>query len=534
MADGMDSNKYDRQLRLWGANGQRALMTSHILLITAGPTGTETLKNLVLPGVGRFTIMDAAKVQERDLGNNFFVTEEHLGRPRAEVTCELLLELNPDVNGDFRVADVASVIEEEPQYFSTFNLVIATQLAAGPLAKLAEICWDSHTPLLVCRSYGLICYVRTQLRDHCIVESKPESDQSELRIAAPWPELEAHCSAVDLAKLDSKEHSHTPYVVLMFQAIAAWKAQHGGQLPASFEEKRKFQQTIKDMARDFDNEINFQEASEHYYKAYTLPCVPEEIQALLAEAQAHDLTPQSSSFRVLLRALADFVAQEGGGLLPLPGDIPDMTSDTDSFVALQALYKAKAARDAAALATHAARHLAALGRPASTIAPDDVALFAKNAHCLLSVTTSALKQELAADASSSAAEGVAEAMEDPAELPAQTPICWYLALRAADRFQAKRGRWPGETAATIALDNQAVWAELQALVKELGVGKGPLGLAHAREVVRAGASEVHCVASVVGGIASQEAVKVVTRQYAPLDNTAVYNGVAGVLGVYKL
>lgn len=28
--------KYDRQLRLWGARGQKALMESHILLINAG------------------------------------------------------------------------------------------------------------------------------------------------------------------------------------------------------------------------------------------------------------------------------------------------------------------------------------------------------------------------------------------------------------------------------------------------------------------------------------------------------------------
>ncbi|CAN0418964.1 unnamed protein product, partial [Ectocarpus sp. 13 AM-2016] len=48
-------NKYDRQLRLWGGSGQKALMEANILLVNAGATGTETLKNLVLPGwsVGR-------------------------------------------------------------------------------------------------------------------------------------------------------------------------------------------------------------------------------------------------------------------------------------------------------------------------------------------------------------------------------------------------------------------------------------------------------------------------------------------------
>ena len=44
--------KYDRQLRLWAANGQRALEDAHILLLNSGSgtVGIETLKNLVLPG----------------------------------------------------------------------------------------------------------------------------------------------------------------------------------------------------------------------------------------------------------------------------------------------------------------------------------------------------------------------------------------------------------------------------------------------------------------------------------------------------
>jgi NEDD8-activating enzyme E1 regulatory subunit len=45
--------KYDRQLRLWGASGQAGLEEAHILLINGsgpGVIGTETLKNLVLPG----------------------------------------------------------------------------------------------------------------------------------------------------------------------------------------------------------------------------------------------------------------------------------------------------------------------------------------------------------------------------------------------------------------------------------------------------------------------------------------------------
>ena len=95
--------KYDRQLRLWAASGQEALENAHILLLIpqgcTGVTGIEALKNLILPGVGAFTIVDEATVDEPDLGVNFFLTEDSVGKSRAEECCNLLQELNPDVQG---------------------------------------------------------------------------------------------------------------------------------------------------------------------------------------------------------------------------------------------------------------------------------------------------------------------------------------------------------------------------------------------------------------------------------------------------
>lgn len=105
--------RYDRQLRLWGATGQLALENSHILLINngAGAVGTETLKNLVLPGVGQFTIQDSAVVTEADLGVNFFLEDQHLGGFRAEHTTNLLKELNPEVEGH-AITEVCVVVDQ--------------------------------------------------------------------------------------------------------------------------------------------------------------------------------------------------------------------------------------------------------------------------------------------------------------------------------------------------------------------------------------------------------------------------------------
>jgi tRNA A37 threonylcarbamoyladenosine dehydratase len=57
--------------RIWGDQGQAALEKASICLLNCGPTGSETLKNLVLGGVGSITVIDGSKVEVGDLGNNF-------------------------------------------------------------------------------------------------------------------------------------------------------------------------------------------------------------------------------------------------------------------------------------------------------------------------------------------------------------------------------------------------------------------------------------------------------------------------------
>ena len=110
--------RYDRQLRLWAASGQAALEDAKILLLNSGPgvVGVETLKNLILPGAGSFTIVDEAVVEEEDLGLNFFLEEDSLGKSRAEESTRLLLELNPEVKGE-GIKQVCDLFVELCSYF---------------------------------------------------------------------------------------------------------------------------------------------------------------------------------------------------------------------------------------------------------------------------------------------------------------------------------------------------------------------------------------------------------------------------------
>ena len=53
------------------------------------------------------------------------------------------------------------------------------------------------------------------------------------------------------------------------------------------------------------------------------------------------------------------------------------------------------------------------------------------------------------------------------------------------------------------------------------------------EVCRFGASELHCVAAVMGGMASQEAIKLITKQFVPVSGTVIYNAMNSTMSVFR-
>lgn len=58
-------------------------------------------------GIGRFVIYDETQVSAADLGVNFFLDEASLGKSRSQSLTELILELNPDVQGTWYPNEVS-------------------------------------------------------------------------------------------------------------------------------------------------------------------------------------------------------------------------------------------------------------------------------------------------------------------------------------------------------------------------------------------------------------------------------------------
>ena len=81
--------------------------------------------------------------------------------------------------------------------------------------------------------------------------------------------------------------------------------------------------------------------------------------------------------------------------------------------------------------------------------------------------------------------------------------------------------------------------ELKQISKEFHLGTNALPTGTIRENVlaelcRYGASELHSISAFIGGCCAQEAIKLLTHQYVPVNNLLIYNGIRQSTGVFQL
>ena len=238
--------------------------------------------------------------------------------------------------------------------------------------------------------------------EHFVLESKPEpAPLEDLRIAIRGRLLVA--LTYNIETLQPHEHSHVPYVVVLLQLAQIWKNAHNGNLAKTRHEKDEFKKMIKEASMDYQRriysnkqqqydsdmkayqealkskegkasiddtmsadsnnndhiappieisgrprwgeELNFVEADQYAYTAHVVREIPYEVQELFADVNANNTNEKTPAFWVIVRAIKEFVANEGGGWLPLNGSLPDMTSSSDMYMKLQKIYFEKSQSD---------------------------------------------------------------------------------------------------------------------------------------------------------------------------------------------
>ncbi|KAJ3565311.1 hypothetical protein NP233_g7710 [Leucocoprinus birnbaumii] len=488
------TRRYDRQLRLWAATGQAALEAAHLLVLSSSATSTSILKNLVLPGVGAFTILDDAIVTPADAGNNFFLEgPDSIGKPRAQEAVRLLGELNDGVQGHAEVRNVEELLAAGKGELFKYTLVIAHNLSQSQTERLSQLLWEDQDapPLVVVRSAGFLAEFFIQQHEHTIIESHSETAPS-LRIDKPFPALLQYAQALDLDALDPTDHGHVPYVILLVKAMEKWKQEHDGLPPQSYAEKKTFKEAINEMKRKIDEE-NFEEAEAQAYRSWTETKVPSEVAELFEDPKLQTLNASTPPFFHLLAALKKFAAQPPY-TLPLSSTLPDMKASTDAYIGLQKLYKDQAEREKNVFKSFIS--------PEAQISDDLIDSFVKNAHAL---------KVIRGNSWNSIDKNITALGNAATTAPKQLAI--HLALSAASCLASKTpapsaGEIPVFTIEALTQEAQSLLPPGVALPEEFEYTGG--------EISRSPTADLPNTAALLGGLVAQEVIKIITKQYIPI------------------
>jgi amyloid beta precursor protein binding protein 1 len=236
-----------------------------------------------------------------------------------------------------------------------------------------------------------------------------------------------------------------------------------------------------------------------------------------------------------------------GGVPPLPGTLPDMKAQSSDYIELQTVYKNQALKDSASVAEQVRKLEARLGRRTS-IDSKEIDAFCKNATFVKLVKGRKLRvaDEPHAMDWSDRGNYMAQQLGDEESL---MPI--LIAMLAFDvGVEHSSGLPPFSPHSKRSLGGDHLQSKfkdgmdeyVRTFLAHLSTIDSGFNLDEVTERVqkvvaelaRAGPAELHNISALTGGMVAQEAIKVITKQYVPVDNTCVFNGITSKTAVFRL
>ena len=142
--DALGDNRHDRQIRAFGAAGQRTLRRLRVGVIGAGGTGSVTLQQLAHLGVADFTIVDPDRVEPTNLNRLVGSRRGDLGVAKVKVAERLVRAINPDVTVRVLKADVVDA-DVAPQLVGLDALFLCTDSHASR-AVIGQLAYQHLVP----------------------------------------------------------------------------------------------------------------------------------------------------------------------------------------------------------------------------------------------------------------------------------------------------------------------------------------------------------------------------------------------------
>jgi molybdopterin-synthase adenylyltransferase len=164
--------RYSRHILLEevGIDGQRALLSAHLLVVGAGGLGCAAGLYLGSAGVGQLTVVDHDVVEATNLQRQIAHTLARIGQPKAASLSEAIAQINPDVtvhavnqraDADLLCQLVATadvVLDCTDNFASRHAINRACFAASKPLVSGAAIRLDGQLSVYDPRLHTSPCY----------------------------------------------------------------------------------------------------------------------------------------------------------------------------------------------------------------------------------------------------------------------------------------------------------------------------------------------------------------------------------------
>ncbi|MDE0068414.1 MAG: ThiF family adenylyltransferase [Caldilineaceae bacterium] len=141
-----DAERYDRNIRFFGLQGQDALGAASVAVIGIGGLGTHVVQQLALLGVGRLVLIDPEEVDETNRNRYVGLRHDDLvpGMRKVDLGSRLAREINPEVE----VSPIAECMRSQ----TAFEAIIKSDYVFGCLDNdgtrliLNELCLAYDKP----------------------------------------------------------------------------------------------------------------------------------------------------------------------------------------------------------------------------------------------------------------------------------------------------------------------------------------------------------------------------------------------------
>ena len=161
----VDDDLYSRSIFTYGMDTMKKLSTMKVLIVGMRGLGVETAKNIILSGPGEVDIYDPSPVKIQDLGANFYLTEDDVGKKNRDDACvEKLSKLNSYVKVSAlkleQTKDFNEYIKLFGQKIEKYNVVVFTELHPMFLIdQIDTICREKNIKFIYGICLGLVGYV---------------------------------------------------------------------------------------------------------------------------------------------------------------------------------------------------------------------------------------------------------------------------------------------------------------------------------------------------------------------------------------